>query len=174
MVKSLDLPGETTPPRAINSPRRLVRAGTCTTNCEKGRPTSNRAVHTFVGPLFQIREPGKPQRAWKWAYRVVQSAGAPFPFTFVTKGQASTHRTQMLKSNEPSTYHVSSDKLLTGIQETLNQQFEDATFQAQSALVFQLAGTPVEPFKLAGIPAVEPIFATPADLVVKMGQDPEK
>jgi hypothetical protein len=116
---------------------------------------SKRKLHTFVGPLFQIREAGVSRRAWKWAYRVVQSVGAPFTLKFETKWEAKASRDLTLKDANLTTYPVSSEKLLTGVQETLNQLFEDATFQAQSALVFQLAGTPVEPLKLAGTPVAD-------------------
>jgi hypothetical protein len=90
---------------------------------------SNRAVHTFVGPSFQIGDPAKPQRAWKWAYSAVRSYGSPFTIKFTTRLEAIKQRSQVLKSNEPSTYPVSSHKLLTGVQNALNQIYEDATFK---------------------------------------------
>ncbi len=90
---------------------------------------SNRAIHTFVGPLFQIREPGKSRRAWKWAYSVVQSYGSPFTIKFDTRVEASAHRAKMLKSNEPHTYPVSSHKVLTGVQAAINQVYEDGIKQ---------------------------------------------
>jgi hypothetical protein len=60
----------------------------------------------------------------RWAFNVVQSFGHPFLMTFDSKEEASTCRKGTL--GELSAHPVSSEKLLTAIQEALNEQHEAA------------------------------------------------